>query len=148
VPDAAHTDPDDDRFLVVTPKTHHFLNSSFVDHDRLRRMAGAPSALLAPVDAARLAVADGDVVHVESDHGAVAVTAAVSDDVLAGTVVIPSNWWHRDFTGGLGANALTGQDLTDLGTGPQFAVRAYVRPAHESDPPMGRYPRIEPSERT
>jgi anaerobic selenocysteine-containing dehydrogenase len=148
VPDAADADPGDDRFLVVTPKTHHFLNSSFVDHDRLRRMAGAPSALLAPVDAARLAVADGDMVRVESDHGALAVTAAVSDDVLPGTVVIPSNWWHRDFAGGLGANALTGQDLTDLGTGPQFAVRAGVRPAHASDPPMGGYPRIEPSERT
>jgi hypothetical protein len=53
----------------------------------------------------------------------------VSDDVLAGTVVIPSNWWHQDFPGGSGANALTGQDLTDLGTAPRFTVRAHVKPA-------------------
>jgi anaerobic selenocysteine-containing dehydrogenase len=129
LPDADDADPDDDRFLVVTPKSHHFLNSSFVDHDRLRHMAGAPSAQLAAVDAVRLAVSDGSLVQVESDYGAVTARVAVSDDVLAGTVVIASNWWHRDFPGGVGANALTGQDLTDLGSAPQFTVRASIRPA-------------------
>ena len=128
LPDADDADPGDDRFLVVTPKSHHFLNSSFVDHDRLRHMAGAPSAQLAPVDAARLAVCDGSLALVESDYGTVTATIAVSDDVLPGTVVVPSNWWHRDFPGGLGANALTGQDLTDLGAAPQFTVRASIRP--------------------
>jgi anaerobic selenocysteine-containing dehydrogenase len=129
VPDAADPD-DDDRFIVVTPKSHHFLNSSFVDHDRLRRMAGAPTAQLAPADAARLAVTDGDLLEIESEHGAIAAAVAVSDDVLPGTVVVPSNWWHQDFPGGLGANALMGQDVTDLGTAPRFTVRATVRPAH------------------
>ena len=127
LPDADDADRDDGRFLVVTPKSHHFLNSSFVDHDRLRHMAGGASAQLAPADADRLGVADGELVVVESDYGAVTATVGVSDDVLAGTVVLPSNWWHRDFPGGFGANALTGQDLTDLGAAPQFTVRAAVR---------------------
>ncbi|HKA04786.1 MAG TPA: molybdopterin dinucleotide binding domain-containing protein, partial [Acidimicrobiales bacterium] len=129
VPDASDAE-DDDRFIVVMPKSHHFLNSSFVDHDRLRHMAGAPVAQLAPADAERLAVADGDLLEVASDHGTIAAAVAVSDDVLTGTVVIPSNWWHQDFPGGLGANALMGQDVTDLGKAPRFTVRATVRPAH------------------
>jgi anaerobic selenocysteine-containing dehydrogenase len=127
VPDADDADADD-RFIVVTPKSHHFLNSSFVDHDRLRRMAVPASAQLSPVDATRLAVADGALVQIQSEHGTIATTVLVSDDILPGTVVIPSNWWHHDFPGGLGPNALTGQDLTDLGTAPQFTVRAHIRP--------------------
>jgi anaerobic selenocysteine-containing dehydrogenase len=123
VPDA-RDGGDEDGFIVVTPKSHHFLNSSFVDHDRLRHMAGGPVALVAPGDAARLALADGALVRVESEHGTITAVASVSDDVLPGTVVVPSNWWHRDFPGGLGTNALTGQDLTDLGTAPRFTVRA------------------------
>jgi anaerobic selenocysteine-containing dehydrogenase len=75
-------------------------------------------------------VVDGSQLLVESDHGEITTTVTVSEDVLPGTVVIPSNWWHQDFPGGLGTNALTGQDLTDLGTAPRFTVRARVRPAH------------------
>jgi anaerobic selenocysteine-containing dehydrogenase len=67
-------------------------------------------------------------VQVRSDHGAVTVPARITDDVARGTVAITSNWWHADFLGGLGTNALTGEDLTDVGSAPQFTVRAEVVP--------------------
>jgi len=127
VPDADDADADD-AFLVVTPKAHHFLNSTFVDEARLRHMAGDARVHVAPDDASRLAIATGDRVQVTSEHGAITAVADVSDDVLAGTIVVISNWWHRDYPGGLGANALTGQDLTDLGAAPQFTVAARLTP--------------------
>ena len=131
VPDA-DDGPEPGTVLVVTPKAHHFLNSTFVDDDRLRHMAGEARVLVAPADAARVGVSDGSLVRVTSEHGAITAVAAVTDDVLAGTVVVPSNWWHRDFPGGLGANALTGQDLTDLGAAPRFTVAAQLTPVPSS----------------
>jgi anaerobic selenocysteine-containing dehydrogenase len=128
VPDAADADHDD-RLLVITPKSHHFLNSTFVDSPRLRRMAGDAHVLLSMADAAKLGIVDGAAVRVESEHGAVNAPALVTDEVLAGTAVVFSNWWHRDLPGGAGTNSLTGQDLTDLGGAPQFSVRATVTAA-------------------
>ena len=51
-----------------------------------------------------------------------------SDDVLPGTAVLLSNWWNGDFPGGSGANALTGQALTDVGGAPRFQVQAHLSP--------------------
>jgi anaerobic selenocysteine-containing dehydrogenase len=112
--------------VVITPKSHHFLNSTFVDSPRLRRMAGDAHVLLSAADAERLGITDGAPVRVESDHGTVSAPAGVTDDVRPGTVVVFSNWWHRDLPGDASANSLTGQDLTDLGSAPQFSVRATV----------------------
>ncbi len=49
--------------------------------------------------------------------------------MLAGTAVLISNWWNDDFPGGQGANALTDQELTDVGGAPRFQVLAEVAPA-------------------
>ena len=100
---------------MLTPKSHHFLNSTAVNHQRLRVMAGEPSVLVAPVDADARGLADGQLVCLRSANGSLTVPVHRSDDVLPGTAVLISNWWTNDFPGGNGANALTGQELTDLG---------------------------------
>ena len=56
--------------LVLTPKSHHFLNSTAVNHHRLRKMAGEPSLLLAPVDADARDLVDGQLACLRSEHGA------------------------------------------------------------------------------
>ena len=75
VPDAHDAPPDDDHLVVLTPKSHHFLNSTAVNHARLRTMAGGPSVLLAAADAAARDVADGELVELSSDTGTMTVTA-------------------------------------------------------------------------
>ncbi len=114
--------------LVLTPKSHHFLNSTAVNHQRLRKMAGEPSLLLAPVDADARELADGQLACLRSEHGALTVPVHRSEDVLPGTAVLVSNWWNGDFPGGAGANALTGQALTDVGGAPRFQVHAHLSP--------------------
>jgi anaerobic selenocysteine-containing dehydrogenase len=123
VPDGADPDPSDGRLQLVTPKSHHFLNSQLVNHERLRKAAGRPAALLAAADAAEAGVGDGQRVRIASDHGELDVTAHVSDAVLAGTVVVLDNWWYDDFGGRAGVNVLTGQDTTDLGGSPVYTAR-------------------------
>jgi anaerobic selenocysteine-containing dehydrogenase len=116
--------------LVLTPKSHHFLNSTAVNHQRLRVMAGEPSVLVAAVDAEARGLADGQLGCLRSVHGSLTVPVHRSDDVLPGTAVLLSNWWTNDFPNdfpaGTGVNALTGQELTDLGGAPRFQVRAQL----------------------
>lgn len=121
-------DPGGDGLVLLTPKAHHFLNSSLVNHARLRKAAGRPVALVSPGDAEEAGVADGALACLTNDRGTVRLPAAHSADVLAGTVVVLDNWWHADM-GGRGVNALTGQDLTDLGAGPIFTARVRLAPA-------------------
>ena len=129
LPQARDRDPEagPSTLVLVTPKAHHFLNSSFVNHERLRRAAGQPLVHLSPADAAAREVADGDRVALANGSGCIEVDARVSEDVAAGTAMLLSNWWHADIPGGSGANLLTDQDPNDLGGGPVFASRVSVR---------------------
>lgn len=129
LPQARDHDADPTTLALVTPKSHHFLNSSFVNHERLRRAAGSPLVHLSPADAAARGIADRDLVQLSNGARSIAVDATVSDDVAPGTAMLYSNWWHADLPGGSGANLLTEQDPNDLGGGPVFAARVQVRPA-------------------
>ena len=118
-PDGRDPEPDDGRFTLLTPKSHHFLNSTFVNHGRLAHMAGGPRVRMAGPDAARLGIVDGATVRLRNEHGEVIVDAELGDDVLEGTLVLFSNWW-----GPAGPNSLTGQDvLADLAGAPIFSPR-------------------------
>ena len=126
VPEGRDPAPDDGRFTLLTPKSHHFLNSTFVNHARLAHMAGSPRVRMAAADAVRLGLADGTTVRLRSEHGEIGIEAEVGDEVLEGTLVLLSNWWHSAFPEGRGANVLTGQDLADIGGAPVFTPRVEV----------------------
>ncbi|RME61117.1 MAG: formate dehydrogenase subunit alpha, partial [Caldilineae bacterium] len=57
----------------------------------LRGWVHAPAVALHPDDAARRQIAEGDPVTVASPHGALALTAQISDQVQPGTVWIPES---------------------------------------------------------
>jgi pimeloyl-ACP methyl ester carboxylesterase len=99
----------------------------------LRVTLGRPRALRAILarpqrGADARALVDGELACLRSEHGSLAVPVHRSDDVLPGTAVLLSNWWNGDFPGGTGVNALTGQELTDVGGAPRFHVRAHLSP--------------------
>ena len=125
-PDGRDDAEDDRRLLVLTPKSHHFLNSTAVNHSRLRTMAGGPEVLLTSGDAAVRGMVDGEMARLTTDSGSITVPLRVSEDVRSGTAVLISNWWNGDFPDGEGANALTDQQLTDVGGAPRFQVLALL----------------------
>jgi anaerobic selenocysteine-containing dehydrogenase len=114
--------------ILITPKSHHFLNSQLVNHERLRKAAGRALALVAPADAAMAGIVDGGPVVLTNEHGTLELDASVTDNVLEGTVVVLDNWWHRDVRRGPGVNALTGQTEADLGAAPVFTARVQISP--------------------
>jgi anaerobic selenocysteine-containing dehydrogenase len=104
----------------ISPPAHHFLNSTFSAQPTFVRRESEPYLTLHPEDAAARAIADGAMVRVFNDRGSFQATARVSDAARKGVVVGLSIWWAKMCPGGRNANAVTGQELTDLGAGATF----------------------------
>jgi anaerobic selenocysteine-containing dehydrogenase len=85
---------------------------------------------LHPEDAAARGICEGQLVEVFNDRGRFQASARVSDAARPGLVVGLSIWWPKMCPGGRNANAVTSQELTDLGAGATFYdALVEVRPA-------------------
>ena len=104
----------------ISPPAHHFLNSTFSAQPVFVRREGEPSLTIHPSDATARGIAGGQMVRVFNDRGAFLAKADVSDAARPGLVVGLSIWWAKMCPGGRNANAVTGQELTDMGGGATF----------------------------
>jgi anaerobic selenocysteine-containing dehydrogenase len=104
----------------ISPPAHHFLNSTFSAQPTFVRRESEPTLTIHPADAAARGIADGGTVRTFNDRGSFLATARVSDDARPGVVVGLSIWWSKMCPGGRNANAVTGQELTDMGGGATF----------------------------
>ena len=104
----------------ISPPAHHFLNSTFSAQPTFVRRESGPTLTIHPGDAAARGIADGRQVRTFNDRGSFLATARVSDDARPGVVVGLSIWWSKMCPGGRNANAVTGQELTDMGGGATF----------------------------
>jgi anaerobic selenocysteine-containing dehydrogenase len=104
----------------ISPPAHHFLNSTFSAQPVFVRRESEASVTLHPADAATRGIRAGDLVRVFNDRGEFQATARVSDAARAGVAVGLSIWWPKMCPGGRNANAVTSQELTDLGAGATF----------------------------
>jgi anaerobic selenocysteine-containing dehydrogenase len=114
----------------LSPPAHHFLNSTFSAQPVLVRRESEPFLTLHPRDAEARGIRDGQMVRAFNDRGGFLATARVSEGARPGVVVGLSIWWPKMCPGGRNANAVTGQELTDLGGGATFYdVLVEVAPA-------------------
>lgn len=105
---------------LLTPSTHHFLNTTFGNVPSLERREGRPFIELNPADAAARGVAHGDTVRVFNDRGETYLMAVVGETVKAGVAVAPAIWWDKHHKKRSGINALTSQRTADMGGGATF----------------------------
>ncbi|MFN8582867.1 MAG: molybdopterin oxidoreductase family protein [Gemmatimonadaceae bacterium] len=105
---------------LISSPAHQFLNSSFVNVDKLRRSVGRPECVIHPDDAGARAIAAGDEVEIRNDRGAFRVIARVEDGIRRGVVWAPSVWWTKLSPDGHNANETTSQRETDIGGGATF----------------------------
>jgi len=123
----------------ISPPAHHFLNSTFSSQPVFVRREGEPSLTIHPQDAAARGIVDAMLVRTWNDRGAFLARARVSDAARPGVVVGLSIWWSKLCPGGRNANAVTGQELADMGGGATFYdVLVEVAPAPPSDGPVLR----------
>jgi anaerobic selenocysteine-containing dehydrogenase len=97
-------------FRLVTAPARQFLNTSFTETGGARRREGRPTVLVHPDDAARLEIAEGDLVRLGNGQGTVTVHARLFAGLQPGVIVVESIWPHADFTEGVGINALVSDD--------------------------------------
>jgi len=114
----------------ISPPAHHFLNSTFSAQPVFVRRESGPSLTVHPDDARTRGIVDGQMVRTFNDRGSFLARARVSDAARPGVVVGLSIWWAKLAPGGRNANAVTSQELTDIGGGATFYdVLVEVAPA-------------------
>ena len=102
---------------LLTLKRAHSINSSYGDLPVLRGAEPDLRIEINPEDGATRGIADGSPVAAFNDRGRVEGRALLTEAVAAGVVVVPFGRW---LDGGQGANALTRDQLGDIGGGPTF----------------------------
>ena len=105
---------------LLSPPSPHFLNSTFVEVDSLRRSAIEPQLEISAADASARGIQHGDLVNIFNDRGSFIARALVGDNVRPGVVVSPSIWWNKHSPGLRNCNSTTPTRLTDLGGGATF----------------------------
>jgi anaerobic selenocysteine-containing dehydrogenase len=122
----------------VSPPAHNFLNTTFSAQKSLVQREGEPRLILHPADAEARGIREGQMVRTFNDRGSFLARARVSADARRGVAVAPSIWWAKHSPGRRNVNAVTGQELTDLGGGATFYdVLVEVEPV---TPPKGGTP--------
>jgi anaerobic selenocysteine-containing dehydrogenase len=105
---------------MISPPVPSFLNSTFVNVEALRKMAGDVTVEMHPQDAARRGIRNGQQVRVFNDRGCFQARAVVAETVKAGAVVTQGVWWNKYTPDGVNCNTTTSTRLTDLGAGATF----------------------------
>jgi len=104
----------------ISPPAHHFLNATFSAQPVFVRREGEAGITIHPDDAVARGIGDGRMVRVFNDRGSFLARARVSDAARRGVLVGLSIWWAKMCPGGRNANAVTSQELTDMGGGATF----------------------------
>ena len=95
------------RFQLLTPKAHHFLNSSFANMRRHVRSQGGPDLEMHPLDAAELGLNHSDRVQVRNYNGHFHAHVACVPDMQRRVVAISGKWWASEINAGGVLNNLT-----------------------------------------
>ncbi|RIX53655.1 molybdopterin oxidoreductase family protein [Paenibacillus nanensis] len=113
-------EPETYPFLLTTGPNHSYINSTFGNIPKLRKLEKGPVLHMHAEDASRLGLADGERVLVRNDRGEAKLTLKLGEDVLPGVLVTQGLWWDDEERGMSPVNALTPQRLADMGGGATF----------------------------
>ncbi|MBM3522146.1 MAG: molybdopterin oxidoreductase family protein [Alphaproteobacteria bacterium] len=107
-------------FRLLAPPARNFLNTSFTETPGSRKREGKPSVMIHPADAVELGIAAGDMVTLGNHRGTVALEAKLFDGVQRKVIVVESIWPNAHFPGGLGINAVIGDEPAPPNGGAAF----------------------------
>jgi anaerobic selenocysteine-containing dehydrogenase len=105
---------------LITPASHHLLNSMFANVPELERRQGAPAIVLHPSDAEIRGLRTGDVARVYNDRGEFQARVRVSDAVRPGVAAATKGFWPKRVAGAANANATVAERDSDMGGGAVF----------------------------
>ena len=121
---------------VLSNAPHYFIGDSFQSVPRLQAMMSRPTVELCPEDAFERGIEDGDLCRLYNDRGETYAHAVIIDGLLPGVCSTQKQFKGSNTPGGVNANALISEELTDIGWSPSFySCLAQVEKAQsEQDP--------------
>ena len=102
--------------LVASPSAWS-LNCEYLDRKDLMEHRGAQKLILHTQDAAERGIEDGQLIEAFNDLSSVFFEAVVTDRIARGNAVCEGIYHRSDCVGGRAFNALTSENLSDLGEG-------------------------------
>jgi anaerobic selenocysteine-containing dehydrogenase len=100
---------------LLTPKNLVYsINSSYVGVSEREKHA-APRLRMHQKDALARGIQDGDMVRMLNERGSMLIHVRISDTTRAGIVSMPHGWWASQLPGGSSPNAVTSDNLSDMG---------------------------------
>jgi anaerobic selenocysteine-containing dehydrogenase len=121
LPEYRPNDPDQDNYKYplhfITPNTAGRIHSQFGNLNIINAVLERPSASLALSDAKKRKIQSGDKIRIISKLGQIITTAAISNRIPAGIIVLPNGLWLNE---GGGGNFLIEGRFTDIGFGAAF----------------------------
>ncbi len=97
-------------FRLATSPSRSFLNTSFNETPSSQAREGAPTVMMHPADAERLALSDGEMVTLGNPRGQTTLAVKIFDGLQRGVLVAESIHPNRTHAGGRGINMLTGAE--------------------------------------
>jgi anaerobic selenocysteine-containing dehydrogenase len=117
-------------FRLATSPSRNFLNTTFTETPSSKAREGAPSVMMHPADAARLAIADGEPIVLGNRRGETTLTVRLFEGLRRGVLIAESVHPNEAHIGGRGINMLTGADsIAPHGGAPFHDNRVWVRKA-------------------
>jgi len=95
------------RLQLLTPKSHYFLNSSYVNLARQRRGMERPTLEINPADAEARGLGDGERVAIRNEQAEVTAWLRVVTSICPGVVSLTGKWWSHPVETSAVANLLT-----------------------------------------
>jgi anaerobic selenocysteine-containing dehydrogenase len=105
---------------VLSTATHHFIGGSFQQVPRLVAMQSRPTVEINADDAQARGISDGDLCRMYNDRGETYVYAVIAPGMLPGVLGTQKQIRGSATPGGINANALNSQGVTDFGHSPIF----------------------------
>ncbi len=105
---------------VLSTATHYFIGDSFQQVPRLAAMMSRPTVEINPQDAERRGIKEGDLCRLWNDRGETYAHAVLTDGIIPGVLGTQKQYRGSATPGGVNANALNSEDLTDFGRSPVF----------------------------
>ncbi len=105
---------------VLSSATHYFIGDSFQSVPRLQAMMSRPTVELSIADAESRGIKEGDLVRLYNNRGETYCHAVIIDGLLPGVCSTQKQFKGSRTLGGVNANALNTEMLTDFGMSPTF----------------------------
>ena len=105
---------------VLSSATHYFIGDSFQSVPRLQAMMSRPTVELSPEEAKARNIEEGDLVRLYNDRGETFCYAVIIEGLLPGVCSTQKQFKGSKTPGGVNANALNSEMLTDFGMSPTF----------------------------